>query len=484
MRRLSLTAVVVFACALLGAGCGHAPGIAPGGAQPNVLVILTDDQDIGQMQFLPNVQRLVADQGTTFTNSIVSNPLCCPSRATLLTGQYSQNNGVLSNHGGFQNLDLQHTLGVWMKDAGYHTAYIGKFLNGYPGKGKQPLAPPGWDEFVTPTRHVTDMYHYKLAKNGHERPFGTSHKKYKTTILGRLALKEEGRALDQPNPFMLIFAPTAPHAELSVSDCPDPRIPPGTGPYMKDLRAPRMRSWEESNVSDKPRYIRKFPKFDAYQKSIIDCQYRGRALSLVGVDYWVDRLIDRLDQAGQLDNTLIMFASDNGYLEGQHRVPTGKVLPYEESIRVPLIFRGPTIPAGVLRSQLVANIDWAPTILDAAGVKPNISQDGISLLPLMQNPLAGRGRDILIQASDYVPFPGNHSPAYEGIRSQRWTYVEYHSGERELYDLKKDPDQLRNLDTSSHHGATRKRLAAELDKLRVCKGASCGLGLLPTPGAP
>jgi arylsulfatase A-like enzyme len=221
----------------------------------------------------------------------------------------------------------------------------------------------------------------------------------------------------------------------------------------------------------------------------MDCQYRSRALSLTAVDYWVGRLLDRIEQAGELDETFVMFVSDNGYMQGQHRIPTGKVIPYEESIRVPLILRAPTLPEGVVREQLVANIDWAPTILDAAGVQPGDPSagvqpgdpvlDGISLLPLARDPRAGRGRDILLEASDFEPFPGNRSPAYEGIRAQRWTYVEYKTGERELYDLAADPAQLDNLDHSRTHGTTRKRLATALDRLRKCAGESCREGLIP-----
>ena len=146
---------------------------------------------------------------------------------------------------------------------------------------------------------------------------------------------------------------------------------------------------------------------------------------------------------------------------------------------MPLIMRGPTIPAGEIRKQLVANVDWAPTILDAAGVKADQPVDGLSLLGLARDPLAGRGRDILLQASDFEPFPGNRSPSYEGVRAQRWTYIEYRTGERELYDLVADPAQLRNLDHSKKHGPTRKRLAAALDRLRKCAGPSCREDLLP-----
>ena len=154
---------------------------------------------------------------------------------------------------------------MWLQDAGYYTAYVGKYLNGYPGPDRKPVPPPGWDDFAAPTRHVTDMKHYKLARNGHERAFGTSNKKYKTTILGSMAVRALQGALDGSDPFFMVFAPTAPHSELTIEGCPDPRLPPGTRRLMRDLRAPRTRSWDEANLTDKPKYVKAFPRMSASQ---------------------------------------------------------------------------------------------------------------------------------------------------------------------------------------------------------------------------
>lgn len=439
----------------------------------NVVFILTDDQDTALMKYMPNVRRLIADKGTTFENSFVSNALCCPSRATSLTGQYSHNHGVVTNKDGLAEFDETNTVPVWLREAGYSTAFIGKYLNGFPGPDGDGDAPPGWDEFVALSRHVTDLYHYTLITNGHERKYGSGERKYKTNVLGEYALTSLEERVERSRPFFLTYAPTAPHAELSEEGCGDPRPAPGTPELPGRVKAPRTKSFDEADVSDKPGYVQAFPRIAADRLAELDCQFRSRASSLVAVDGYVKKIIELLEASDQLDSTLIIFASDNGYVLGQHRIPAGKVIPYEESIRVPFIVRGPGVPEGAVRKQLIVNPDWAATIADAANATPGIEGDGISVLPLAADASRGLDREILLEAEESQPIPGNVAPAYSGIRTPNWKYIEYETGERELYDMNSDRYELVNLADDKSFAKERAVLEKRLKVLRQCAGESC-----------
>jgi hypothetical protein len=170
---------------------------------------------------------------------------------------------------------------------------------------------------------------------------------------------------------------------------------------------------------------------------------------------------------GELDNTYILFTSDNGFFHGEHRVPSGKVLLYEPSIRVPLVMRGPGIPANQHRSQFVSNIDLARTILAATGAQPGRVQDGRSLLPFARDPLFHSGRDLLLE-----------TPAYAAIRTPNWLYAEYVTGEKELYNLAHDRDELTSLHMDPRYAAVQADLARRLARLRGCAGPACRQGPL------
>ena len=441
--------------------------------RPNVLLILTDDQTLESMRVMEKTLHLLAEEGTTFRNSFVSYPMCCPSRATGLTGQYAHNHGVMGNKspdGGYHRLDNSNTLPVWLQAAGYQTAHVGKYLNGYTG----PKVPRGWSRWFglsDPTTYL--MYGYLAINNGKRVRYGESEADYQTDVLAAKAeaiLRDFARDKAR-RPFFLSVAPLAPHTERSdeAGKGTPPRPAPRHQGRFDDEPMPEKASFDEADVSDKPRNIQGFPRLSAAKKAAVLHSYRARLASLLAVDDLVERLVTALEETGQLDHTVILFTSDNGFLLGEHRVPDGKLLPYEESIRVPLIVRGGGFPAGGTALQPVANIDLAPTIVALTGARARRQMDGLSLLPLALDPKQGRDRDLLLEGLSR----NSARPSYEAIRTPRWLWVEYRNGSRELYDLEADPLQLHSRHGDPALAAVQADLAQRLAKLRTCAGASC-----------
>ena len=441
---------------------------ATASAAPNVVVIETDDQTVADMAAMPRTRALIGAEGTTFANSFVSLSECCPSRATFLTGQYAHNHGVLSIApplGGFGRLHGSETLPVWLQRAGYSTALIGKYLNGYGGT----RVPPGWTDFEgLLSRFTYRFYDYRMNVNGHIEHHGYGWREYQTDLITRRAL----RFIDgQSRPFFLWATYVAPHIGRP-HDFDDPLRLNSTVPAARDSEAflgtplPRPPSFDEADVSDKPPGIRNRPRLRPGQIWALEQTHRQRLASLVAVDEGVARIVGALRAAGKLDDTLLVFTSDNGFLLGEHRVLTGKILPYEPSIRVPLMMRGPGVPRGARRRDLVWNGDLAPTILDAAGARSAFPLDGRSLL---RRPRPGR--DILLEGP-----PANRTngmPRFIGLRTPRYKWVEYITGARELYDLRRDPDETRNLAHVPSTARLRASLRQRLARLAGCAGAAC-----------
>ena len=445
----------------------HAVPAAAAAARPNVLVIETDDQTAADMAAMPYARAQIGGRGTTFANSVVSLSQCCPSRATLLTGRYAHNHGVLDVRGplgGYARLDGSETLPVWLRRAGYATGVVGKCLNGYSGRA----VPPGWGEFhVLPGRSTYRFYDYALNENGVLRRFGTAPADYQTDVISGRA-EELIRRL--PAPWFLWVTYVAPHV-AQPRDVGDPFPLPSTVPAPRHRAAftgapmPRGAAFDEADVRDKPPAIRRRPRLGPKQEARISETWRQRVASLRAVDEGVARLLGALRAAGAREDTLVIFTSDNGYLLGEHRVPSGKVLPYEPSIRVPLLMRGPGVPRGAVRRDLVWNGDLAPTILEAAGARAPFPLDGRSLLAAPRP-----DRDVLLEAP---PARGtNGLPRFTGLRTRRFTYVEHARGARELYDLRADPQQLSNRARDAPRGVLR-TLAGRLAELRGCRGVNC-----------
>jgi N-acetylglucosamine-6-sulfatase len=468
---------------------GVIAAVPPASAQavkPNVIVIMVDDMNVSALAQLPNVRALIGTPGTTFDNSVVSYSLCCPSRSTFLTGQYAHNHGVLGNSppdGGFAKLRGAETLPVWLGRSGYQTAHVGKFLNGY-GTANPTEIPPGWGEWygsVDPTTY--SMWGYTLNENGTLHTYGSPAVEdpalYQTDVYANKAINYINRKAPGAQPFFLSFAPLAPHGERVVPGVDlsqrNPRPAPRHRGDLEQITVPKPPSYDEADVSDKPPAVRNRPRITPAAEDQIEVRLKGRLESLLAVDEAVARIVAAVQAAGELANTVIVFTSDNGWMQGEHRIVSGKVVPYEESIRVPLLMRGPGIPAGKRVTTIAANTDLAPTILDAADATAGLTVDGRSLLPIANDPNSP-ARGIVIETG-----PKQSGTWYAGIRSPRWTYVEHSGGAVELYDLQVDPFQLTSFHADPRYTATRQALASRLATLRTCRGAACQQWT-PVPG--
>ena len=458
-------------------GCGASSQEPGQQSKPNVLVLLTDDQTIESMRVMAGVRAELGAAGTTFERSFVSNPLCCPSRATLYTGQYSHNHDVIGNRapdGGYGRLDKSEWLPVWLQRAGYRTVHIGKFMNRYGQDSPPTEVPPGWNEWYTSVDPSTYGFtNYQLNENGVVRTYPT----YSTDEYSERAIDAVERLAPSAQPFFLSVAYLAPHSGRPA----DPDDPAGLAtaspaPRHRDAFAaeplPVSPAFDEADVSDKPSFIRRRPRLSAERTAAIREMYQQGLESLLAVDEGIVGVVAALRAAGELENTLIVFTSDNGYFHGEHRVPNGKVMVYEPSIRVPLILRGPGVPAGERRRQLVTNADLAPTILEAAGAVPaGRVPDGRSLFPLLRDRGLAWGRELLVEGA-----PGFQAVAYAALRNDGFVYAEHDNGESELYDLSSDPHQLENVIGERSYEAIEARLAERLAALHACVGRSCWRG--------
>jgi N-acetylglucosamine-6-sulfatase len=472
-----LAGASTLALAVLGTVLVATPA-APGATapRPNVIVIMTDDQRQSDVSVMSSTLRDLGRGGATFRSSFVSFPLCCPSRATVLTGQYAHNHGVLSNNppqGGYPALEHSKTLAVWLQRAGYYTAHIGKYLNGYGNPpGSQPTdRPPGWSEWASTIDPSTNqMYGFTVNENGTLVNYGADNhdesnpENYETDVFARKAVDLIRRRAGASGPFFLHLMPVAPHLERAIEDGPNPRPAPRHAGRFANAPLPSSPAFNEADVSDKPSTIKKLPPLTPNQIESIKRSNRNRLASLLAVDDLVGSVVAALRDTGQLDNTLVVFTSDNGYMLGEHRIEEGKFVFYEESARVPLLMRGPGIRPGTRIDTPVVNADLAPTILQLAKARPDRVIDGRSLLPLLRRPTSAWGRPILFETK-----------TESGVRTDRYMYAEETNEQFELYDLRKDPYELRNRADDPAFRAIRRDLARDLRLLRKCKGTGCRL---------
>jgi arylsulfatase A-like enzyme len=450
----------------------------PALARENVVVIMTDDQTQAALATMPNVNNLIGAEGTTFDQAIDSFPLCCPSRATNLTGQYAHNHGVLHNappFGGFLRLDSTNTLPVWLQNNGYRTMHVGRYLNGYEAKYG---IPAGWTDWIgLPHSAAFNYVAWKAFDHGVVKsyPDAAHPGEYLTDFESRKAAELIDEASPDDRPFYLNVWYTAPHRG-QPRDTDDPRRPgtPSPAPRHRDayadVRMPRPPSFNEKNMYDKPQVVADRPRLSPEFAAGVEENWRQENESLMSVDEGVAQIIEALRRNGELENTLIVFLSDNGFMHGEHRALAEKVLPYEESIRIPLVMRGPGVPRGRVDGRLVANVDVTSTILDATDVPPGRIQDGRSLLELLTDPGAEWGRDILIENGRGA----NGVPTYRGIRTYRFLYVEHRTtGEFELYDLANDPYELQSVDGHEQYAKVQRDLHVRLRQLVSCVGVDC-----------
>jgi arylsulfatase A-like enzyme len=467
---------------------------------PNVVVIMTDDQDFRSLPVMPKTRRLIADRGTTFAQTVVNYPLCCPSRATFYTGEYAHNHHVLWNNfpqGGYRKLDSSQTLPIWLKRAGYRTIHIGKYLNEY-GEDRPTEVPPGWDDWyggVDPTTY--DYYGMTINHNGTLRTYGRTPADYSTDVYTGLAETAIRTATRRGKPFFMSLAPNAPHtvakdARARVEGTPAVP-PPRYASVFANRPMPMYPNFHEADLSDKPAIQAFFPNpLSADDVASLQEHWRGRMGSLLGVDDLVERVVRVLKKTGAYKHTVIVFTSDNGWILGEHRLKdpvswdgraTGvKYLPYEGSSRVPLMIAGPGFPRDRTVQGVASNADLSPTILDLAGAKATLPQDGVSLLRAAEHPTRLRRRGVLIETATNP----RGVPPYASIRTDRYRYDVTTDGSNSegLFDLKRDPWELQSRHADPAYARVKAILAATLLKLRTCQGKSCHIKVprLPEPG--
>ncbi len=508
-----LLTVAVVACARPPVVPAVTPPVAPPPMaatppRPNVVRIMTDDQDVSSMQVMTKTKALLAAQGVTYSNSTVTLSLCCPSRATALTGQYTHNHNVWDNggkHGGYLHFAGQeNTLAPWLKAAGYTTAHVGKYMNGY-GKSQGAKVPPGWDRWFNIVDEATEAYPYygyTVSDQGALRTYGTADGDYATDVFTERAVADVRIMAAGAKPFFLDFWPTAPHYGRGRE--PTKHMGPAVAEAHADanpgIQAPRSPNFRPTSGDPAPRALQTMG--DLYEMStwksgvpfteLLDGSYRDYVNSLLSVDDAIARLVDELAAAGALANTYIIFTSDNGLMWGNHGLTNFKWEPYEESLRVPLILVGPGVPEGVTSRRPVSNIDIVPTILGVTGAAPGRVLDGTSLLPHPTSPTAGLDRAVLVESNMTDPnsiyqFAGYKVTRYKGVHTDGFQYTEWMDGYVELYDLKSDPAQMRNRANDPLEGDNRAKLAAALAKLQACAGPSCNVtvpGLTHPAGGP
>ncbi len=530
--------------------------------KPSFVVIQTDDETLeelydgvrmlnGNEEFaMPNTLQMLGEKGITFNRYYTPYSLCAPSRVTLLTGRYAHNNHVQGNvppNGGWTGFQSRqaysHNIATWLQGAGYRTIHIGKILNGYGDAPYSPgtEVPPGWSSWHTILNSDTDHYAYGYLLNNNgvvEGPYGNSGSwetreygeiddagcpyaplngkpcYFETDKFNQLAV-EELAATSPEQPFYMQVDYTSPHGDY--------RRPAGPQPATRDIGrfagAPlpdsRAEGFNEGNVNDKPRFIREAPYLSATEIHTYRVYYQNCLAALVSVDEGVKQIIDELGGLGRLQNTYILFTSDNGFFFGQHRLVGGKFLAYEPSTHLPLIIRGPGIKPDTASGQLVNTTDIAPTILELAGVTPDKSIDGTSLVPFMKEPNLRTRRPLLFESfvetndveQDGEAVTGEPSAAertaaggargklgvkganppnaaahasvvappknYYGIRLGPYKYIEWPDGEKELYDINTDPYELNNIVRDGDYAPIRNFLHNELVRLEECSGRTC-----------
>ena len=439
--------------------------------RPNIIFLFTDDQDPGSLKTMPNVKDLLIERGKTFTNATFAQPLCCPSRASMLRGQYPHNTGVLDTggtdggYGTFKRLGRERsTYATWLDKSGYKTGYFGKYMNGYETVKH---IPPGWDRWVAADKAPATM---RISDNGR---LVHLEDRYETFDLAMkdYSLEFLKNNIKSPRPLFMAVSFSAPHIER------------GTAKYERryaqrfsEARWPRTPNFNEQDRSDKPEWVRRLPAVTWDRAKKMDQQYRARLRSLITVNGAVESYIHSLWRARELDNTYVFFFTDNGWHMGNHALPSGKNTPYTEDVEFPLIVRGPKVAPNTKEDRLVSNIDFAPTFADIANVSPTSSVDGRSILPLLRGQdtvwrdallVEGKGDALLLEGKGKIPI-------YKEVRTTSFAYHYYpDTEEEELYDLKADRYQLQSRHNDPDYAEVKTTLQSRLQTLKNCVGVTC-----------
>lgn len=449
--------------------------------KPNIVIVLTDDLDFSLMPYMENTNRLIAKEGATFTNYFVTSPLCCPSRASMFRGQYPHNTNILENSPGFMNYFRNgretETIATWLNNKGYKTALEGKYLNGYPVGAGRNYVPPGWTDwhaFIYQTSEGTFYYDYKMNENGPIVQYGKSPQDYSTDVIKKQSINFIDQSIAEASPFFILISVSAPHGPSTPATRHADLFP--------GLVYPKKPSFDEKDTSDKPTVTYTAAaagdEFDQYDADVL---FRKRVQTVQAVDELVGDVIHLLEQKGKLENTYIIFTSDNGFHLGEHNIPSGKGYPYEEDIHVPFFIRGPGIQPNSQITQMSANIDIAPTVTEMAHVKSADFIDGRSLMPFLY-PQVGveiPWRKGLLMETGYMG-QGTYPLVYRGVRTETFIYLEYENGELEYYDLVADPYELNNA-AKTLDPATLASLHAWVDQLKKCRADECRTAEMAVP---
>lgn len=429
-------------------------------AQPNIVLILVDDMRYDDLAYMPHTQGLIGERGAIFTNYFVTQSVCCPARVSILRGQYPHNHGITHNDlpdGGFKKVQADgiesSTLATWLDEAGYTTAIFGKYLNDY-RSGDAAYIAPGWDRWYAKTQGY--YINWKVSDQG---VLSGLIADYETDVLSQRTVSFIQQGANTP--FFIFLNPPAPHG---------PAIPAsrhaGLFTNLPGLRPP---SFNEADMSDKPSFMTE-PLLGDGDIDYIDNLYRKRLETLQAVDEMVESIVLTLENSGQLENTYIIFTSDNGFHLGEHRQKEGKNTVYEEDMRVPLLIRGPGIAPGQIVPELVTNNDLPATIAQWAGVSVPAWVDGRSFAPLLRDTPWRHG--FLQERWPPSQVQAGTPRLYHALRNECYTYVEYANGEGELYDLRTDPYQLNNIYLSTDP-ALIAIFSARLAALKTCAGETC-----------
>ena len=428
---------------------------------PNVVVVVTDDQHPAAGDLAMKNLARIAERGVRFANAFATNPLCDPSRASLLTGNNPAKHGVLANtvldkSGKIRHADHSPTIGSWFRDAGYQTGMIGKYAARY---SATPSFVPAaaWDEWRVFTKASPNFFDYELNENGKIVHYGNSDQDYSTDVIAKHSRNFINKNADRP--FLLYFAPFAPHSPSQ----PAPRHA-GAFSGMKAWRPP---SWGEKDLSKKPGWLRFFAK-KLHKLPDHDGKVQDQLESLLTVDEVIAAMVSQLDTLGILDNTILVVTADHGLVWGEHRW-VGKEVPYEESIRIPLSINYPvTIIGGQIRNEIVANIDVAPTLAALSGIQLGDDLDGRTLTDLIDDIAPALSKEEQIEWRSELVIRNNMKrltvPRWSLLRTDRWKFVSY-GYYKELYDLETDPYELDNKATNPDYAERKRSMAGRLKQL-------------------
>lgn len=440
-------------------------------SRPNIILIITDDQPFHTVDYMPFVKTELIKNGIVFENGFVTTPLCCPSRSSILSGQYAHNHKVLTNTlplGGATKFNAATSFSILLRGIGYRTAYLGKYLNGYDDLKPEGVVPPGWDLWkVFLGKNLTDnedagslQYYYKfsLSENGNIVEYKKNENNFSADVITRNALEFIRDSVNEP--FFMTVSYYNPHSPYIWAPRHQDSFRASTGWDWVQYRPP---NFNEENIRDKPDYI---GDLSPLSESELDTAHLQILRSLLSVDDGVASISAALKKAGLDQNTIIIYISDNGMTLGDHRFGVTKNCPYESCIKIPFIIYGPGYFTPRTDTSLVANIDLYPTIAEWAGFETPESVDGLSMAPLLADQASPWRDAILLEHWPTSDGGGSMIPEFYSIRTEEWKYTEYSTGKVELYDLVNDPYELLNVAGKKDYRAIQEELAGRLQKMK------------------